>query len=69
VDGSDPQTVPGSDGAYRPVGLGTLLRGFGELVASETGIPVFLARSPLTRVVSSSGQALDHFDQLRQSSR
>ena len=42
-------------------GGGTLLRGFPELVAMETGIPVFLAVSPLTCVVTGSGQALDHF--------
>ena len=46
-------------------GGGTLLRGFPELVAAETGIPVFLAESPLTCVVTGSGQALDHFDELR----
>jgi rod shape-determining protein MreB and related proteins len=45
-------------------GGGTLLRGFPELVAAETGIPVFLAESPLNCVVIGSGQALDHFDQL-----
>jgi rod shape-determining protein MreB len=45
-------------------GGGSLLRGFPELVASETGLPVYLAKSPLTCVVSGSGQALAHFDQL-----
>ncbi len=50
-------------------GGGTLLRGFPELVAAETGIPVFLAASPLTCVVTGSGQALDHFDQLSRSDR
>ena len=45
-------------------GGGTLLRGFPEHVAAETGIPVFLAESPLTCVVIGSGQALDHFDEL-----
>jgi rod shape-determining protein MreB len=48
-------------------GGGTLLRGFPELVAAETGIPVFRAASPLTCVVTGSGQALDHFDQLSRS--
>jgi rod shape-determining protein MreB and related proteins len=48
-------------------GGGTLLRGFPALVAAETGIPVFLATSPLTCVVTGSGQALDHFDQLSRS--
>ena len=50
-------------------GGGTLLRGFPELVAAETGVPVFLATSPLTCVVTGSGQALDHFDQLSRSGR
>jgi rod shape-determining protein MreB and related proteins len=50
-------------------GGGTLLRGFPELVAAETGIPVLLADSPLTCVVTGSGHALDHFDQLRPSGR
>jgi rod shape-determining protein MreB len=45
-------------------GGGTLLRGFAELVAAETGMPVFSAESPLTCVAVGSGQALDHFDQL-----
>jgi rod shape-determining protein MreB and related proteins len=45
-------------------GGGTLLRGFDELVAQETGMPVFSADSPLTCVAAGSGQALDHFDQL-----
>jgi rod shape-determining protein MreB len=46
-------------------GGGTLLRGFRELVAAETGMPVFLADSPLTCVAIGSGQALDLFDQRR----
>jgi len=48
-------------------GGGTLLRGFPEFVAAETGVPVFLATSPLTCVVTGSGQALAHFDQLSRS--
>ena len=48
-------------------GGGTLLRGFPEFVAGETGVPVSLATSPLTCVVTGSGQALDHFDQLSRS--
>jgi rod shape-determining protein MreB len=50
-------------------GGGTLVRGFPELVAAETGMPVFSAESPLTCVVYGSGQALDHFDQLTGSAR
>ena len=45
-------------------GGGTLLRGFPDLVASETGLPVVLAESPLTCVATGSGEALAHFDQL-----
>jgi rod shape-determining protein MreB len=45
-------------------GGGTLLRGFGELVAAETGVPVTMAESPLTCVVLGSGGALAHFDHL-----
>jgi rod shape-determining protein MreB len=50
-------------------GGGTLVRGFDELVAAETGMPVFSAESPLTCVATGSGQALAHFDQLSLSSR
>jgi rod shape-determining protein MreB len=50
-------------------GGGTLVRGFPEMVAAETGMPVFSAESPLTCVVYGSGQALDHFDQLTGSAR
>ena len=45
-------------------GGGTLLRGFPELVRAETGMPVFLAESPLTCVAIGSGRALDHLDAL-----
>jgi rod shape-determining protein MreB len=45
-------------------GGGTLIRGFDELVAVETGMPVYRAESPLTCVAVGSGQALDHLDQL-----
>ena len=50
-------------------GGGTLVRGFQELVAEETGMPVYSAESPLTCVAFGSGQALDHFDQLSRASR
>jgi rod shape-determining protein MreB len=50
-------------------GGGTLLRGFPELIAVETGIPVFLGESPLTCVAIGSGQALDHFAQLGSTDR
>ncbi len=50
-------------------GGGTLIRGFPELVAAETGMPVFRAESPLTCVAYGSGQALAHFDELTRASR
>jgi rod shape-determining protein MreB len=50
-------------------GGGTLVRGFSELVAAETGMPVLSAESPLTCVAFGSGQALAHFDQLASSNR
>ncbi|MBV9004616.1 MAG: rod shape-determining protein [Solirubrobacterales bacterium] len=50
-------------------GGGTLLRGFPELVADETGMPVVQTESPLTCVAYGSGQALAHFDELARSSR
>ena len=50
-------------------GGGTLVNGFPELVAEETGMPVFLAESPLTCVASGSGQALAHLDSLSRTRR
>lgn len=46
-------------------GGGTLLRGLANLLMAETGLPVVSAESPLTCVVTGSGEALDHFDQMR----
>ncbi len=50
-------------------GGGTMVRGFDELVAAETGMPVVRADSPLTCVAYGSGQALDHIDRLSARSR
>jgi rod shape-determining protein MreB len=50
-------------------GGGTMIRGFDQLVAEETGMPVFSADSPLTCVVYGSGQALDHLDKLARTTR
>src|SRR5947209_6277028 len=50
-------------------GGGTLVRGFAELVGAETGMPVFMAESPLTCVAAGSGQALQHIDQLAMAGR
>jgi rod shape-determining protein MreB len=49
-------------------GGGTLLSGLDELLVKETGLPVISAESPLTCVVTGSGEALDHFDELGPSS-
>jgi rod shape-determining protein MreB len=45
-------------------GGGTLVRGFDELVAAETGMPVTSAEDPLSCVAYGSGQALPHLDRL-----
>ena len=48
-------------------GGGTLIRGFPEMVAAETGMPVYRAESPLTCVAVGSGEALAHLDTLASS--
>jgi rod shape-determining protein MreB len=50
-------------------GGGVLVRGFADLVAGETGMPVTLADSPLTCVASGSGEALAHLDSLSRARR
>jgi rod shape-determining protein MreB len=50
-------------------GGGTLIRGFPDMVAAETGMPVHSADSPLTCVAYGSGQALTHLDKLARTSR
>jgi rod shape-determining protein MreB len=45
-------------------GGGILIRGFTDLVANETGMPVHPAESPLTCVAYGSGMALDQLDKL-----
>ncbi len=50
-------------------GGGTLVRGFSELIANETGMPVYSAESPLTCVAYGSGRALEHIDKLNATSR
>jgi rod shape-determining protein MreB len=45
-------------------GGGTLIRGFPEMVAADTGMPVYRADSPLTCVAVGSGEALAHLDSL-----
>jgi rod shape-determining protein MreB len=48
-------------------GGGSLLRGFADRVAMETGIPTSLAESPLTCVVRGSGQSLEELEVLGRS--
>ena len=43
-------------------GGGALLRGFAELLAKETGVPVRIADDPLTCVARGLGQIVDNFD-------
>jgi len=50
-------------------GGGTLVRGFADIVANDTGMPVHQADSPLTCVVFGSGQALAHLDKLTRTTR
>jgi rod shape-determining protein MreB len=50
-------------------GGGTMVRGFADAVAAETGMPVFSAESPLTCVAYGSGQALAHLDKLSRTTR
>jgi rod shape-determining protein MreB len=61
------QTPPelGADIAGRGImlaGGGALLRDLDRLLAEETGLPVFIADTPLTCVVRGSGIALEHMD-------
>jgi len=46
-------------------GGGSLLRGFPELLAQETELPVNLAEDPLTCVVRGTGKYLEELDNLR----
>ena len=50
-------------------GGGTLIRGFADMIADNTGMPVFHAESPLTCVAVGSGEALAHLDTLNLTSR
>jgi rod shape-determining protein MreB len=46
------------------VGGGALLRGFDELLRTETGLPVSVADDPLTAVARGAGLALEDIEQL-----
>jgi rod shape-determining protein MreB len=50
-------------------GGGSLLHAFAERVHAETGMPAYLAESPLTCVAVGAGQALDQLDVLGRSAR
>ena len=47
-------------------GGGALLHGLDTRMASETGMPVYVADNPLFSVVLGSGQCLENFDALKQ---
>jgi len=47
-------------------GGGALLRGFDQLIAAETNIPVHIAEDPLSCVALGTGRALDEFDAIRE---
>jgi rod shape-determining protein MreB and related proteins len=47
-------------------GGGALLRGLGERLREETGIPIHLAGNPLESVVLGAGKCVEDFDPLRQ---
>jgi rod shape-determining protein MreB len=46
------------------VGGGALLRGFDQLLRTETGLPVTVADDPLTAVARGAGQALEELERL-----
>ena len=61
------QTAPELSGDISRDGIllaggGTLLRGLPDLVTRHTGMPAYLAQSPLTCVAVGSGHALEHLD-------
>ena len=43
-----------------------MLHGLGQRLESETGMPIRIAKDPLTSVVMGSGQCLEEFDALKQ---
>jgi rod shape-determining protein MreB len=48
-------------------GGGVLLQGFEERIRNETGMPSYLAESPLTCVAIGSGRSLDHYETMARS--
>jgi rod shape-determining protein MreB and related proteins len=53
-----------SEGAHL-VGGGSLLKGFGERLGKETGVPIHLDEAPLETVVLGAGRCLESFDRLK----
>ena len=47
-------------------GGGALLRGLDMLINKETGMPVYIAESPLDCVADGTGKVLEHIDKLRE---
>lgn len=53
------------DNGIMLAGGGALIRGLDELVSSETGIPVHVAKNPLDCVAAGAGKVLEDMDNLR----
>jgi len=49
------------------IGGGALLRKIDELIARETGVPVYIAEAPIACTALGAGQALDQYEILRRS--
>ncbi|MBI3128093.1 MAG: rod shape-determining protein [Candidatus Tectomicrobia bacterium] len=47
-------------------GGGALLKGLGARLHTETGLPIYRVKDPLTAVVRGTGHVLDHFKELKQ---
>ena len=47
-------------------GGGALLRGMGDRLREETGLPVYLADDPLTSVALGTGMCVEDFDAFSQ---
>ena len=45
-------------------GGGALLRGLDQLIAQETGMPVYIAENPLDCVAEGTGKVLENIDKL-----
>jgi rod shape-determining protein MreB len=54
-----------AEGGLLLAGGGSLLRNFGERLGIETGMPTYLADSPLTCVVEGAGRSLEELETLQ----